>query len=63
MGILMRGVKKEDVSRGMVIAKPGTMKQCDRFKAQIYMMTKEEGGRERPLVNNIQAGNFGGRPF
>jgi len=58
MGILMRGVKKEDVTRGMVIAKPGSLKQHDRFKAQIYMMTKEEGGREKPLTNNLQLACF-----
>ena len=57
MGILMRGMKKDDVRRGMIVAKPGTLKQHDRFKAQIYMMTKEEGGRERPLTNNIQGRN------
>ena len=57
MGILMRGVKRDDVKRGMIVAKPGTLKQYDRFKAQIYMMTKEEGGREKPLVNNIQVRN------
>ena len=53
----MRGVKRDDVKRGMIVAKPGTLKQYDRFKAQIYMMTKEEGGREKPLVNNIQVRN------
>lgn len=54
MGILMRGIKRDDVSRGMMVAKPGTLKQHDRFTAQIYMMTKEEGGREKPLVSNMQ---------
>ena len=54
MGILMRGVKRDDVKRGMIVAKPGSLKQYDRFKAQIYMMTKEEGGREKPLTNGIQ---------
>jgi len=58
MGILMRGMKKDDVRRGMIVAKPGTLKQHDRFKAQIYMMTKEEGGRERPLTNNIQLAGY-----
>ena len=58
MGILMRGVKRDEVTRGMIVAKPGTLKQHDRFKAQIYMMTKEEGGREKPLTNNLQGRIF-----
>ena len=58
MGILMRGIKRDDVRRGMMVAKPGTLKQHDRFTAQIYMMTKEEGGREKPLVSNMQGGHF-----
>jgi len=54
MGVLARGIKKEDVRRGMCIFKPGTVKQCDHFRAQVYLMTQEEGGRKKPCTPDMQ---------
>jgi elongation factor Tu len=51
MGILVRGLKRDDVRRGMCAVKPGSVKQHDSVKAQIYLMTKEEGGSARPLLH------------
>ena len=50
MGILTKGVKKTDVRRGMVICKPGTIKQHDNFEAQLYVLTKNEGGLGNPVT-------------
>jgi len=54
MGLLARGIKREDVSRGMALVKPKSAKQCDQFKAQVYLMTPEEGGRKKPCTANMQ---------
>merc|ERR1711962_1150165 len=54
MGLLARGIKKDDVKRGMCVGKPGTLKQCDQFKAQVYLMTPEEGGRKKPCTADMQ---------
>merc|ERR1719385_213298 len=54
MGILARGIKKDDVKRGMCVGKPGTLKQCDQVKAQVYLMTPEEGGRKKPCTADMQ---------
>jgi len=54
MGILARGIKKEDVRRGMCVVKPGSLKQCDHFTAQVYLMTPEEGGRKKPCTADMQ---------
>jgi len=54
MGLLARGIKKEDVRRGMCVVKPGTVKQCDQFNAQVYLMTPEEGGRKKPCTADMQ---------
>ncbi|XP_040583054.1 elongation factor Tu [Lepeophtheirus salmonis] len=54
MGILARGVKKDDVRRGMVVAKPNSVKQVDHIKAQVYLMSKEEGGRGKALSQGNQ---------
>ncbi|MEA3431588.1 MAG: elongation factor Tu [candidate division WOR-3 bacterium] len=51
IGILLRGVEKDEVERGMVIAKPGSITPHTKFKAQIYILTKEEGGRHTPFFN------------
>ncbi|CAM6054373.1 unnamed protein product [Sphagnum tenellum] len=51
MGILVRGLKRDDVRRGMCAVKPGTVKQYDNIKAQVYLMTKDEGGSARPISN------------
>merc|ERR1712002_810905 len=48
MGVLARGLKKDDIRRGMVLAKPNSIKQCDHFEAQVYLMTPEEGGNKKP---------------
>ncbi len=49
VGLLLRGVGKEDVWRGMVVAKPGSIKPYKKFKAQVYVLKKEEGGRHTPF--------------
>jgi elongation factor Tu len=53
-GILLRGTKKEDVERGMVLCKPGSIKPHTEFEAQIYCLTKEEGGRHKPFFNGYK---------
>jgi elongation factor Tu len=54
VGLLLRGVKKEDVQRGQVIAKPGTAKPHKKFKAEIYVLSKDEGGRHTPFFTNYR---------
>ena len=54
LGILVRGLKREDVSRGQVVAKPGTVKTHKKFTAEIYVLKKEEGGRHTPFVVNYK---------
>jgi len=49
VGMLLRGMQKSDVERGMVIAKPGTIKPHTEFEAEVYVLTKEEGGRHTPF--------------
>ncbi|GAX73602.1 hypothetical protein CEUSTIGMA_g1053.t1 [Chlamydomonas eustigma] len=51
VGLLLRGVKREDVSRGQVICKPGTIKTSTEFEAEVYALTKEEGGRHTPFTS------------
>jgi elongation factor Tu len=53
-GLLLRGTKKEDVERGQVLAKPGTIKPHKKFKAEAYILTKEEGGRHTPFFNGYR---------
>ena len=53
-GILLRGVAKEDIKRGMVIIKPGSVKPHSKFKAEVYILKKEEGGRHTPFHNNYR---------
>ena len=53
-GLLLRGTKKEDIDRGMVISKPGTIKPHKKFKAQIYVLKKDEGGRHSPFFNGYR---------
>ena len=48
-GILLRGLKKEDVERGQVLAKPGSITPHTNFSAEVYILTKEEGGRHTPF--------------
>jgi len=51
VGVLLRGVEKEDVERGQVLAKPGTIKPHTKFKGEVYILSKEEGGRHTPFFN------------
>jgi elongation factor Tu len=52
--VLLRGIKKEDVERGQVLAKPGSIKPHTKFKGQVYVLSKEEGGRHTPFFNNYR---------
>jgi elongation factor Tu len=54
VGLLLRGLKKTDVERGQVIAKPGTVKGHKHFKSEIYVLSKEEGGRHTPFFSNYR---------
>lgn len=54
VGVLLRGVDRSDVERGQVIAKPGSVKPHKEFKAQVYVLTKEEGGRHTPFFGNYR---------
>jgi len=53
-GILLRGTKKEDVQRGQVLCKPGSITPHTKFQAQVYVLSKEEGGRHTPFFNNYR---------
>jgi elongation factor Tu len=53
-GILLRGIAKEDIKRGMVICKPGSVTPHDKFEAEVYILKKEEGGRHTPFHNNYR---------
>ena len=53
-GVLLRGTKKEDVQRGMVLCKPGSITPHTKFEAEVYVLTKEEGGRHTPFFNNYR---------
>ena len=54
VGLLLRGVKKEDIERGQVIAKPGSIKPHKRFMAEVYVLSKDEGGRHTPFFSNYR---------
>ncbi|EQD51599.1 Translation elongation factor Tu, partial [mine drainage metagenome] len=54
VGLLLRGTKKEDVERGMVLAKPGSITPHTVFEAEAYILTKEEGGRHTPFFNGYR---------
>jgi elongation factor Tu len=54
IGALLRGVAREDIQRGQVLAKPGTIKPHTKFKAQVYVLSKEEGGRHTPFFSNYR---------
>ena len=54
IGTLLRGIKKEDVERGQVLAKPGTITPHKKFTAAVYVLTKEEGGRHTPFMNGYR---------
>lgn len=54
IGALLRGVAREDIQRGQVLAKPGSITPHTNFKAETYVLTKEEGGRHTPFFNNYR---------
>ena len=54
VGLLLRGIKKDDVERGQVLAKPNSVKAHKKFKAEVYVLSKEEGGRHTPFFNNYR---------
>jgi elongation factor Tu len=54
VGLLLRGLKREQVERGQVICKPGSITPHTNFKAQVYVLTKDEGGRHTPFFTNYR---------
>jgi elongation factor Tu len=54
VGLLLRGVGKDEIERGMVLAKPKTITPHTKFKAEVYVLTKEEGGRHTPFFNGYR---------
>ena len=54
IGILLRGINRTDIERGQVVAKPGSVKCHKKFTAQVYVLTKDEGGRHTPFFNNYR---------
>ena len=54
VGVLLRGIKKTDVERGMVLSKPGSIKPHTKFKAEVYVLSKDEGGRHTPFFTNYR---------
>jgi elongation factor Tu len=54
IGVLLRGTKREEVERGQVVAKPGSITPHRKFKAEAYILTKEEGGRHTPFFNGYR---------
>jgi elongation factor Tu len=54
IGVLLRGVKRDEIERGQVLAKPGSITPSTRFKAEVYILTKDEGGRHTPFFNGYR---------
>ena len=54
VGCLLRGTKRDEVERGQVLSKPGTITPHKKFKCEVYVLTKEEGGRHTPFFNNYR---------
>ncbi len=54
VGVLLRGIQREDIQRGQVLAKPGTINPHTKFRGQVYVLTKDEGGRHTPFFNNYR---------
>jgi elongation factor Tu len=54
VGILLRGIKREDIERGQVICKPGSVQPHSKFSAEVYVLTKDEGGRHTPFFSNYR---------
>ncbi|ELU13652.1 hypothetical protein CAPTEDRAFT_150625 [Capitella teleta] len=58
LGALIKGIKREDIRRGQVLAKPGTAEMFNHFAAQVYFLSKDEGGRDKPFTGTFQAHMF-----
>jgi elongation factor Tu len=54
VGLLLRGIDKKEIERGMVISKPGSVTPHTKFKAEVYVLTEKEGGRHKPFFNNYR---------
>ena len=54
VGVLLRGIQRDEIERGQVIAKPGSINPHTKFKGEVYILTKEEGGRHTPFFNNYR---------
>src|SRR5690606_18850717 len=54
VGVLLRGTKRDDVERGQVLCKPGTIKPHTKFQSEVYVLSKEEGGRHTPFFNGYR---------
>ncbi len=54
VGVLLRGVDRDEIERGQVLAKPGSITPHTKFKGEVYVLTKEEGGRHTPFFNNYR---------
>ena len=54
VGLLLRGLKREDIVRGQVVCKPGSVKPHSKFEAEVYVLNKEEGGRHKPFFSNYK---------
>jgi elongation factor Tu len=54
VGVLLRGIEKDDIERGMVLSKPGSVKPHTEFEAEVYILTKEEGGRHTPFFKGYR---------
>ena len=61
VGVLIRGTKRDEVERGQVVAKPGSIKPYTQFKAEAYILTKEEGGRHTPFLTDIVRSSISGQ--
>ena len=54
IGVLLRGVKRDEIERGQVLAKPGSITPHTRFQAEVYVLSKDEGGRHTPFFNGYR---------
>ena len=61
MGLLLRGVKRDDIRRGQLVVKPGTMSTYTSFEAEIYVLTQQEGGRHTPFFTHYRCGSNAAR--
>ena len=54
VGVLLRGIERDDIERGQVLAKPGSIKPHKKFEAEVYVLSKDEGGRHTPFFSNYR---------